>query len=130
MPPYIIGPSKHFLQMADTNNQLRPSSMADSEKTATPSVPPTMTEEKKGVVETVLPAATAAVDATRPITGDGALTSRPNSAASPAEEEDAFEYPTKWKLAAISIALCLSVFCMALVSKTAVDRRLHGFGKP
>ena len=34
-----------------------------------------------------------------------------------AEEEDPEpEYPTSWKLAMITIALCLSVFCMALVS--------------
>lgn len=31
------------------------------------------------------------------------------------EEEDDFEYPTKMKLVAITVALCLSVFCMALV---------------
>jgi hypothetical protein len=29
--------------------------------------------------------------------------------------DDNFEYPTAWRLAAITIALCLSVFCMALV---------------
>lgn len=117
--------------MADTNNELRPSSMADSEKTATPSVPPAVTEEKKGPVETVLPAATTAVDATRPITGEKALTSRPNSAVVPTEqEEDTFEYPTKWKLAAISIALCLSVFCMALdntIIATAIPRITDDF---
>ncbi|CAA9962372.1 MFS transporter [Pyrenophora teres f. maculata] len=117
--------------MADTNNELRPSSMADSEKTATPSVQPAVTEEKKGPVETVLPAATTAVDATRPITGEKALTSRPNSAVVPTEqEEDTFEYPTKWKLAAISIALCLSVFCMALdntIIATAIPRITDDF---
>ena len=31
-------------------------------------------------------------------------------------EEPEPEYPTSWKLAMITIALCLSVFCMALVS--------------
>jgi hypothetical protein len=31
-----------------------------------------------------------------------------------AEDDD--EYPAKWRLALITIALCLSVFCMALVS--------------
>lgn len=31
-------------------------------------------------------------------------------------EEDNEEYPKKWRLALITIALCLSVFCMALVS--------------
>ncbi|KIW01485.1 uncharacterized protein PV09_07238 [Verruconis gallopava] len=30
------------------------------------------------------------------------------------EEEDDTEYPQKWRLALITIALCLSVFCMAL----------------
>jgi hypothetical protein len=33
-----------------------------------------------------------------------------------AAEEPEPEYPTSWKLAMITIALCLSVFCMALVS--------------
>jgi len=31
------------------------------------------------------------------------------------DEDDNFEYPTAWRLAAITTALCLSVFCMALV---------------
>lgn len=31
------------------------------------------------------------------------------------EEEEQVEYPAKWRLALITIALCLSVFCMALV---------------
>jgi hypothetical protein len=30
------------------------------------------------------------------------------------DEEDDVVYPQKWKLALITIALCLSVFCMAL----------------
>lgn len=30
--------------------------------------------------------------------------------------EDEEQYPAKWRLALISTALCLSVFCMALVS--------------
>ncbi|RMZ73938.1 MFS transporter [Pyrenophora seminiperda CCB06] len=100
--------------------------MADLEKTATPSGAPPITEEKKGVVETVAPAATTAVDGTRLITGDEALMSRPDSAANATEEEDdTFEYPTKWKLIAISIALYLSVFCTALdntIIATAIPR--------
>jgi hypothetical protein len=32
------------------------------------------------------------------------------------EEEDESQYPAKWRLALITIALCLSVFCRALVS--------------
>jgi hypothetical protein len=39
------------------------------------------------------------------------------------EEEDDAEYPKSWKLALITIALCLSVFCMALVRSYDSDRR-------
>ncbi|KAH8634126.1 MFS general substrate transporter [Alternaria alternata] len=110
--------------MSDTNNELRPSSMADSEKTAAPSVQPTVIDEKKGAVETVAPAAGVAVDAARPVTGE--KSSRPNSTAEPTlEDDDNFEYPTKWKLTAITLALCLSVFCMALdntIIATAIPR--------
>lgn len=35
--------------------------------------------------------------------------------ASQGEEEDESHYPKGWKLGLISVALCLSVFCMALV---------------
>jgi hypothetical protein len=45
-------------------------------------------------------------------------TSKRNSQASLSGEEDDFVYPKGFKLAAITIALCLSVFCMALVSYT------------
>jgi hypothetical protein len=105
--------------MNDTKDELRPSSMTDSEKTAAPSVQATVADDKKGAVETVAPAAGVAVDAAQPITGE--KTSRPNSTAEPtADDEDTFEYPTKWRLAAITVALCLSVFCMALVSSTSL----------
>jgi len=122
-------------------NQLRPSSMTDSEKTAAPSVQATVTDEKKGAVETVAPAAGVVVDAAQPIVEE--KTSRPNSAAEPtSDDDDNFEYPTKWRLTAITVALCLSVFCMALVSCFllqspvprlwyAVDRqRLHLSNQP
>src|SRR3954469_8917101 len=33
-------------------------------------------------------------------------------------EDDDYEYPKSWKLALITTALCLSVFCMALVCFT------------
>ena len=107
--------------MSDTNNNLRPVSMADSEKTATPSVQHTgVTDEKKGPVETVMPPAGVSEKATEVATGsirDGEKTSKRESTASAsADEEDDFEYPAKWRLTAITIALCLSVFCMALVS--------------
>jgi hypothetical protein len=38
------------------------------------------------------------------------------SDASASEEGDGFEYPKKASLAAITLALCLSVFCISLVS--------------
>lgn len=41
------------------------------------------------------------------------------------DDEDNYEYPKKWKLALITIALCLSVFCMALdntIIATAIPR--------
>ncbi|EOA81018.1 hypothetical protein ACJQWK_10033 [Exserohilum turcicum] len=103
--------------MSDARNSLRPASMADSEKTATSSHN-VGTGDAKGVVETVVPAAAPASDM-------GEKTSRPNSANGLAAVDDDFEYPTKWKLAAITVALCLSVFCMALdntIIATAIPR--------
>jgi hypothetical protein len=90
--------------------------MADSEKTATPSVQQTvLAEEKKGVVETVVPPAGISEKATDAATG--VTTDEKRNSTASAEEEDGFEYPAKWRLTAITIALCLSVFCMALVSQ-------------
>lgn len=47
------------------------------------------------------------------------------------EEEDNHEYPAKWRLALITIALCLSVLCMALVRWAnrihCLDDQLTGF---
>jgi hypothetical protein len=98
--------------------------MADSEKTATPSMQHAgLADEKKGPVETVIPPAGVSEKATEVATGiirDGEKSSKRKSTAS-AEEEDDFEYPAKWRLTAITIALCLSVFCMALV------RIRHGY---
>ncbi|KAF2034714.1 MFS general substrate transporter [Setomelanomma holmii] len=104
--------------------------MADSEKTATQSHEPSV-YEKKGVVESVLPSAAASVKNVEPsgIVADEkdeseVKTSKRNSQASASDEDD-FEYPTKWKLTAITIALCLSVFCMALdntIIATAIPR--------
>lgn len=48
------------------------------------------------------------------------------AAANPEEEDDEnVEYPKAWKLAVITLALCLSVFCMALdntIIATAIPR--------
>jgi hypothetical protein len=101
--------------MNDTHNHLRPSSMADSEKTATHSHEPAVLEHEKGAVETVMPPTSKSEQVTvaaeeHNVTGD-----RPNSHGSTLEDEEDFEYPTKGRLTVITIALCLSVFCMALV---------------
>lgn len=98
--------------------------MADSEKTAAPSHEHSDFEKKgavDGVVESVLPSTAASAQVVDPVVADekhvaAENTSKRNSQASASDDEDDFEYPTKWKLGAITIALCLSVFCMALVS--------------
>lgn len=95
--------------------------MADSDRTATQSHEPSILE-KPSVVESVMPSAAASVHAAEPIVADeknavNENTSKRNSQVSASDDEDNFEYPTKWKLAAITTALCLSVFCMALVSR-------------
>jgi hypothetical protein len=101
--------------------------MADSEKTATHSHQPSILEHKsvvEGVVETAMPSTAGSANVPDPIIADEKSvpvegTSKRNSqvSASASEEEDKdFEYPKGWKLGAITIALCLSVFCMALVS--------------
>jgi len=98
--------------------------MADSEKTATHSHQPSILQQK-GVVETVMPSTAGSVNVTDPviIVNEKNIpveaTSKRNSQASSAsasEEDVDFDYPKGWKLGAITIALCLSVFCMALVS--------------
>lgn len=93
--------------------------MADSDKTAAPSHEPSVLGEK-GVVEAFVPATTTAVPATEPAAKDETntvetLAADATSNASASDEEDDFQYPDKGRLAAITIALCLSVFCMALV---------------
>lgn len=46
----------------------------------------------------------------------GEVTEKAATRTAEEEEDDENEYPAKWRLALITIALCLSVFCMALVS--------------
>jgi hypothetical protein len=91
--------------------------MAESDRTAVQSHEPSLLEAK-GAVEAVAPAANPA--SVEPIIADeknaGVVDTKRNSQISADNEEDGFEYPKSWKLAAITTALCLSVFCMALVS--------------
>jgi hypothetical protein len=102
--------------MSETNNQtLRPASMTDSEKTAARSVGDVENKEM-GVGESVLPSTTPSVHEKTTEAKEPEVNEKRNSKSSNYDEEDDFEYPTKWKLAIITLALCLSVFCMALVS--------------
>jgi hypothetical protein len=102
--------------MSETNNQtLRPVSMADSEKTAARSVGD-VEKKEMGVGESRLPSAAPSVHEQPTGEKEPQVNEKRNSKASNSDDEDDFEYPTKWKLTIITIALCLSVFCMALVS--------------
>lgn len=101
------------------NNRLRPTSMADSEKTAAQSVPPSVVDTKDPL-ESTRPSRSPSVhkksaelqgaQGTNNYGDDKLATS---DASTPLEDD--YEYPSGWKLAAITTALCLSVFCMALV---------------
>lgn len=91
--------------------------MTDSEKTAARSMgDPEKKEVDSG--ESGLPSAAASVHEKATDEKEPEVNEKRNSKVSNSEEEDDFEYPTKWKLAIITIALCLSVFCMALVGLT------------
>ncbi|KAF2474665.1 MFS general substrate transporter [Lindgomyces ingoldianus] len=93
--------------------------MADSETTATRSVEPSFLDSKeKETVESVMPSTAPSMREKSPEVQGEATENEKASEHKPegstSEEED-FEYPKAWKLAIITIALCLSVFCMALV---------------
>ena len=113
--------------MSDQNKEsLRPISMADSEKTAAQSVNPSVLDTKD--VGSTMPSTAASMRETsaEPPTLEEKnqveeKTSEQNSvqgSTSDPNADDDYEYPKAWKLAAITIALCLSVFCMALVCET------------
>jgi hypothetical protein len=104
--------------MAESHNQsLRPVSRADSEKTATRSVGDL--EKKDG---SVLPSEAASVLDTTAEPKSSLDKEQAKEKVTPEADgdDDDFEYPTKWRLAAITVALCLSVFCMALVRRSIV----------
>ena len=107
--------------MAESHNQsLRPVSRADSEKTATRSVGDL--EKKDG---SVMPSAAASVLDTPAEPKSSLEKEQAKDKVVSSDDDDDFEYPTKWRLAAITTALCLSVFCMALdntIIATAIPR--------
>ncbi|KAF2003436.1 MFS general substrate transporter [Amniculicola lignicola CBS 123094] len=97
--------------------------MADSEKTVAQSVEPSMLDTKDNT-PSILPSNAPSmreqsVDPEKDAKEmqadekDASRTSQDGNG-NGEEEDDGFEYPTAWKLTAITIALCLSVFCMAL----------------
>ncbi|KAF2015868.1 MFS general substrate transporter [Aaosphaeria arxii CBS 175.79] len=104
----------------NTKDNLRAPSMADSEKTATQSVEPSVLDTKVPA-ESTMPSA--AVSERAPSVEPD--TKQPQEKAENSDDEDNFEYPKAWRLTVISIALCLSVFCMALdntIIATAIPR--------
>lgn len=99
---------------ANTNIHLKPSgaSMADSEKTAAVSKEPSIADYEK----------TTDRAPSEPQTAPGTANSKEPAVVDEsdevAEEDPEHEYPKAWRLGVITIALCLSVFCMALVRIT------------
>lgn len=102
--------------MSEKTDHLKPSaaSLADSDKTAAVSKEPSVMDYEK--TDAVAPET-----ATDPRTAPGTAHSKDVATVDDAEQtpeaevEAEHEYPKAWRLGVITIALCLSVFCMALV---------------
>lgn len=102
------------------SDHLKPSgaSTADSEKTAAVSKAPSMDYEKTDAFSAQ---ASAREPSAEPQTAPGTANSKEQAAVvndedhADEEVENEDDYPKAWRLGAITIALCLSVFCMALV---------------
>ncbi|KAF2441142.1 MFS general substrate transporter [Karstenula rhodostoma CBS 690.94] len=107
-------------------DHLQPSgaSTADSEKTAALSKAPSIMDDDK----TDAFSTHASLPQTAPGTANSkeqAVVDEAEQGAEEAEPENEDEYPKAWRLAAITVALCLSVFCMALdntIIATAIPR--------
>jgi hypothetical protein len=125
------------LAMSEANHKesLRPLSMVDSEKTATQSVNQSMGDTKE-LDESTMPPTTPSVRGEKALEtnmapiGSHSTTDEqvPHAAekSTPEEEvDDDFEYPKAWRLGAITVALCLSIFCMALVGTASVQTITH-----
>ena len=121
--------------MTADNPDQRPNSnksmAGDSETTVARSTQLSMPETKEGY-ETALPSATPSVveksvEMETDVKEKEEIASQGDSTAT---EEDEQDYPKAWKLAAITLALCLSVFCMALdntIIATAIPRITDDF---
>ncbi|KAL1595710.1 MFS sugar transporter [Paraconiothyrium brasiliense] len=116
--------------MSEQNNHLKPSgaSIADSEKTAAVSKEPSVMDYEKADAVTTSRAPSARETSAEPQTAPGTANSKEQTVveeADQAAEDDEEDYPKAWRLAVITIALCLSVFCMALdntIIATAIPR--------
>jgi hypothetical protein len=102
-------------------NSLHPRPSADSERTAAQSFNPSV-GDKKDPAESNMPSTSNSLRGEpqgfeNPSKGDAVVTGHASEGSTSGEEE--FEYPKAWSLAAITLALCLSVFCMALVRSYA-----------
>jgi hypothetical protein len=93
--------------------------MADSQATT---MAPSVVETKRPGTTSTTPSArrtSAEIPATAPMENEKNMgeetVARADQGSASGDDDDDFEYPTAWKLAAITTALCLSVFCMALV---------------
>ncbi|KAJ4301169.1 MFS sugar transporter [Kalmusia sp. IMI 367209] len=110
--------------MSEKNDTLRPVSRADSEATtaAQSKEPSVMDYEKAEAV------ATSQAPSAREASYEPATAEPKDETVVEADamaEEEGQEYPKAWRLAVITIALCLSVFCMALdntIIATAIPR--------
>lgn len=110
----------------NNDNTLRPASRkslsGDSETTVARSVEPSVLDTKDAMDSTMVSAAPSMREKSAdpelvPVTVPEAA--KENEAVVPAgssddDDEENFEYPKAWKLGIITLALCLSVFCMAL----------------
>ena len=104
------------------DNRLKPSgaSVADSEKTAAVSHAPSVMDHEK--TDTVAPSTfdTSSEPQTAPRTSHSKDPAIFEEVDHNADQDGEIEYPKAWRLAVITIALCLSVFCMALVRVTLI----------
>ncbi|KAF1360161.1 MFS general substrate transporter [Lizonia empirigonia] len=111
--------------MSEANHQtLPPGSTTDSERTAARSMGE-LEKKEMGAGESGLPSAAVSVHEPTTDEKEAQVNEKRNSQASIGDEDDDFEYPTKWRLTVITIALCFSVFCMALdntIIATAIPR--------
>jgi hypothetical protein len=100
----------------DTNVHptIRNSMSADSESTAASKSGNPFSEKKVESEKAVEPEGPATANVIEPETETAGDEATKEKLSTSSEEDDDFEYPGGWKVAVITVALCLSIFCMAL----------------